>query len=205
MDSNPAASATTASQAPAASVISSQKVKDTVDTSKIQVEFNQFLADVSGGQPDKTAAGGDKAELATREVVRLVEKEYVNPYDVLEIGFEAGDVEIKARFRLLSKLVHPDKCKHEKAKEAFHVLDKAYKTLMDVDKRRTYQRVMREARESVEASRKKENDRRLLLDLPPLPESTLHVEIQETCKRLFEKLEEKKKNFERLDKAYKEQ
>lgn len=82
--------------------------------------------------------------------MRLVEKEYVNPYDVLEVGFEAGDVEIKTRFRLLSKLVHPDKCHHEKAKEAFHVLDKAYKTLMDVDKRRTYQRVMREAKESVE-------------------------------------------------------
>lgn len=130
---------------------------------------------------------------------------YVNPYDVLEIGFEASDAEIKKKFKVLSMLVHPDKNKHEKAPEAFHVLDKAYKTLMDLDKRRTYQRVMREARESVEASRNKENDRRKLLDLPPLPESTLHVEIQEMCKRLFERLEEKKKNFERMDQAYKKQ
>lgn len=136
---------------------------------------------------------------------RLLAQEYVNPYDVLEIGFEASDAEIKRRYKMLSMLVHPDKNKHERAGEAFHVLERAYKTLMDIDKRRTYQRVMREARESVEAMRQKENDRRMLLDLPKLPESTLNVEIQEMCKKLFERLEEKKKNFERLDKAYKQQ
>ena len=50
---------------------------------------------------------------------------------------------------MLSMLVHPDKNKHERAAEAFGVVEKAYKELMDVDKRRTYQRVMREARERV--------------------------------------------------------
>jgi curved DNA-binding protein CbpA len=50
---------------------------------------------------------------------------------------------------MLSILVHPDKNKSEKASEAFNALDTAYKTLMDLDKRRTYQRVMREAKDRV--------------------------------------------------------
>ncbi len=61
---------------------------------------------------------------------------------------------------MLSILVHPDKCKHEKAPDAFHLLEQAYRTLMDGEKRRIYQRVMREARERVEYERKKENLRR---------------------------------------------
>lgn len=69
---------------------------------------------------------------------RLLNKEFVNPYDILELGQEANDAEIKKRFRMLSILVHPDKCKHERAPDAFHVLEQAYKTLIDPDKRRMY-------------------------------------------------------------------
>ena len=35
-------------------------------------------------------------------------------------------------------LVHPDKNKHEKAAQAFNTVEKAYKELMDADRRRTY-------------------------------------------------------------------
>ena len=62
----------------------------------------------------------------------------MNPYDILELGQEANDAEIKKRFRMLSILVHPDKCKHERAPDAFHVLEQAYKTLIDPEKRRMY-------------------------------------------------------------------
>jgi len=65
---------------------------------------------------------------------------------------------------MLSLLVHPDKNPHPKAMEAFLIIDGAWKTLKDNDKRRMYQRVMREAREEVELKRKKENDKRGLLD-----------------------------------------
>ena len=63
---------------------------------------------------------------------------------------------------MLSILVHPDKNKHPKAAEAFHTLEKAYKALVDPERRRMYQRVMREARERVEERRQKINDKRLL-------------------------------------------
>ena len=92
---------------------------------------------------------------------RLLSQTYINPHNVLEVGPEASEVEIKRKFRMLSMLIHPDKNKHERAGEAFTLLDKAYKTLLDVEKRRTYQRVMREAKERVELQRKKDNEKRL--------------------------------------------
>ena len=56
--------------------------------------------------------------------------------------------------------MHPDKCRDSRASESFHVLDLAYKTLLNADKRKVYQRVMREAKERVEFERNKENKRR---------------------------------------------
>ena len=40
------------------------------------------------------------------------------------------------------------------------MVEQAYKTLMDTEKRKVYQRIMREARERVEYERKKENKKR---------------------------------------------
>jgi DnaJ family protein C protein 8 len=57
-------------------------------------------------------------------------------------------------------LIHPDKCKLPKATDAFHVVEQAYKTLENPEKRNIYQRIMREARERTEYERKKENKRR---------------------------------------------
>ena len=97
------------------------------------------------------------------QLERLLNHTFVNPYDILEVGPEASEEEIKKKFRMLSILIHPDKCRHERASDAFHLLEQAYKTLMDHEKRRIYQRVMREAKERVEYERKKENQRRLAL------------------------------------------
>lgn len=51
---------------------------------------------------------------------KLLNETFVNPYDILEIGPEASEEEIKKKYRMLSMLVHPDKNKHEKAPDAFH-------------------------------------------------------------------------------------
>ena len=93
------------------------------------------------------------------------------------MGHEASDVEIKKKFRMISVLIHPDKNKHPQAAEAFITLEKAYKSLLDVEKRRTFQRVMREAKERVEIKRQKENEKRLALGQEPLPQDTINSEI----------------------------
>lgn len=111
---------------------STAKIKNSVDTSKIKIEFDQFISEINQISKSDTKLNADD------QLNRLISMNYVNPYDVLEIGFEASDAEIKKKYRALTMLVHPDKNKHERATDAFHVLDKAYKTLMDIDKRRTY-------------------------------------------------------------------
>ena len=51
--------------------------------------------------------------------------------------------------------MHPDKCKDVRAKDAFYVVESAYKTLKDEEKRKVYLRIMREAKERTEYERAK--------------------------------------------------
>jgi len=43
--------------------------------------------------------------------------------------------------------VHPNKFNDPRAPQAFHIIENAYKTLLDPKKRQIYQRIMREARD----------------------------------------------------------
>lgn len=43
----------------------------------------------------------------------------LNPYERLNLRFTATPDEIRKQFRKLSLMVHPDKCKHAQAAEAF--------------------------------------------------------------------------------------
>ena len=117
-------------------------------------EFHDFMAELM------SLTSEDKKFTQDYQLQRLLGATFVNPYDILEVGAEASEEEVKKKYRMLSILVHPDKCRHEKAADAFHLLEQAYKQLMDPEKRRIYQRVMREAKERVEYERKKENARR---------------------------------------------
>ena len=60
----------------------------------------------------------------------------------------------------ISKLIHPDKCKDNRATECFHILEQTYKILQNREKRAVYQRIMREAWDRTEFERKKENKKR---------------------------------------------
>jgi len=95
---------------------------------------------------------------------RLIIESFRNPYDVLILGPDASEDEIKKQYRNFSIILHPDKCKDERAKDAFFIVDHAYKTLMDPFKKKIYIRIMKEARERAEYDRQKENKRRLKLN-----------------------------------------
>jgi DnaJ family protein C protein 8 len=43
----------------------------------------------------------------------------LNPYEKLNLRFDATLEEVKKQYRKLSLLVHPDKCKHPEASTAF--------------------------------------------------------------------------------------
>ncbi len=62
-------------------------------------------------------------------------------YEVLGVGREAGDAEIKKSFRRLARELHPDVNRHDPAaEEKFKEAAEAYEVLSDPDRRATYDR-----------------------------------------------------------------
>jgi DnaJ family protein C protein 8 len=53
-------------------------------------------------------------------IKRLLNSNFINPYEVLLLKPDASEEEIKKQYRQLSLLVHPDKCQEENAADAFH-------------------------------------------------------------------------------------
>jgi DnaJ family protein C protein 8 len=56
---------------------------------------------------------------AQNQIKRLLNTNFISPYDVLNIPSEATEEEIKKQFRQLTMLLHPDKCSDPNAVEAF--------------------------------------------------------------------------------------
>ncbi|KAL6195054.1 hypothetical protein ACLB2K_030676 [Fragaria x ananassa] len=80
----------------------------------------------------ESANQGDRLE----EVTRIMEAEDDNLYDVLGANHNVSADNIKKRYWKLSLSVHPDKCSHPQASQAFVKLNKAFKELQDPQKRR---------------------------------------------------------------------
>jgi len=67
----------------------------------------------------------------------MSERDY---YDVLGVGRNAGDDEIKGAFRKLARQYHPDVSKEVDAEEKFKEINEAYGVLADAEKRARYDR-----------------------------------------------------------------
>jgi DnaJ homolog subfamily C member 8 len=80
------------------------------------------------------------------EIDRLTNEKFYNPYDVLQLDSAATEDEIKKQYKTFAMVLHPDKCKDPRAKDAWHAVEQAHKTLCDPDKRKVYLRIMREAK-----------------------------------------------------------
>ena len=68
------------------------------------------------------------------EVNRILGAFKLNPMEQLGLKFDATEEEVKRQYRKTSLLVHPDKCKHPRAQDAFEVLGHANKQLQEPDK-----------------------------------------------------------------------
>jgi DnaJ family protein C protein 8 len=65
------------------------------------------------------------------EIERLTNEKFYNPYDVLQLDATATEEEIKKQYKAFAMVLHPDKCKDPRAKDAWHTVEQAQKTLVD--------------------------------------------------------------------------
>ena len=85
------------------------------------------------------------------EVNRILGAFKLNPMEQLGLRFDASEDEIKRQYRKTSLLVHPDKCKHPRAQDAFEVLGHANKQLQEPDKLKELMYVLNLARGAAHA------------------------------------------------------
>ncbi|MES1921063.1 hypothetical protein MHBO_002660 [Bonamia ostreae] len=77
----------------------------------------------------------------------------LDPINILDIPYHSTSSEIRRRYKKLSLKVHPDKVpesKKELAKEAFFKLGKAYKDLLDDEKRKDLNEIVNFAKKFLE-------------------------------------------------------
>ncbi|KAK4280177.1 hypothetical protein QN277_011834 [Acacia crassicarpa] len=108
-----------------------------------QVELSEAeLADDDklfiGPPPPAMVTESESANEAERfeEVTRIMEAEADSPYDILGVNHNMSTDNIKKRYWKISLLVHPDKCSHPLAHQAFIKINKAFKELQDPEKRK---------------------------------------------------------------------
>ncbi|KAF8632273.1 hypothetical protein AX15_002015 [Amanita polypyramis BW_CC] len=80
------------------------------------------------------------------EVERILKAFKLNPYDIFDIRESATAEEIKKKYKQISLFIHPDKCPHARAPEAFDLLKKAESELSDKAKREELDAVINQAR-----------------------------------------------------------
>ena len=198
---NPSSSTGTPEQKPITKQENEQKpndVNEKPDPKKLQEEREQNAEKELKNLMSELNNMNSNPMTSQAQLKRLLSTNFVNPYEILMILPDATEEEIRKQYKTLSLLVHPDKCGHDpRAADAFHVLETGYKTLLDPEKRKVYQRIMREARERVEYERNKENKRREKKGLPPLPNDTFDSEVKEMVKKIMDEIDEKKKFLEK--------
>lgn len=69
---------------------------------------------------DELSAEQSNPMTANAQLKRLLNTNFVTPYEVLMINIESTDEEIKKQYRQISLLIHPDKCNDVRAADAFH-------------------------------------------------------------------------------------
>lgn len=70
------------------------------------------------------------------EVNRILGAFKLNPYEMLNLRFTATPEDVRRAYRKISLSVHPDKCTHPRAKDAFETIGHAQKELLDEEKKK---------------------------------------------------------------------
>ncbi|KXZ44045.1 hypothetical protein GPECTOR_75g769 [Gonium pectorale] len=120
------------------------------------------------------------------EVNRILWAFKLNPFEKLNLRFDATPEDVKRQYRKVSLMVHPDKCKHPQASTAFDILGEAQKELLDDEKREMLLKILECAKEEVRKDRKKETKHDNLVRVASL----LHEEGRDGIEAEWEKSDE---------------
>ncbi|GLI71078.1 hypothetical protein VaNZ11_015996 [Volvox africanus] len=120
------------------------------------------------------------------EVNRILWAFKLNPFEKLNLRFDATAEDVKRQYRKLSLMVHPDKCKHPQAATAFDLLGEAQKELLDDEKRESLVKVLEHAKEELRKERRKETKHDNLVRVASL----LHEEGRDGIEAEWEKTDE---------------
>ena len=104
---------------------------------------------------------------------------FIDPFDILNISYNSTEEQIKRKYRATAMLIHPDKCDLPEASDAFHILEQAYKFLLNPETKYNFKNILSAAKERVEMKRKEINESRQKKNLPLLPNDTIDDEIRE--------------------------
>ena len=77
-----------------------------------------------------------------------------NHYQILGIEFNSNDSEIKKKYRELAMKFHPDKNHNIKSDEAFKMINLAYETLIDKEKRQQYNEFLEKKNKTIKEKKK---------------------------------------------------
>ncbi|KAA3489723.1 J domain-containing protein spf31 [Gossypium australe] len=132
--------------------------------------LKEFFAEVSEVERDN-------------EVVRILSCFKLNPFEFLKLPFDSSLDDVKKQYRKLSLMVHPDKCKHPQAKEAFGALAKAQQQLLDQQERDYILSQVTAAKEELRAKRKKQLKKDTASKLKSLVDEKDEEEQKEMWKR----------------------
>ncbi|KAJ2403031.1 DnaJ domain-containing protein [Coemansia sp. RSA 2559] len=98
------------------------------------------------------ALQNDSMQLSrTQEVDRILCSSPLDPFALLAVPRTCSANDVRLAYRNKSRLIHPDKTAHPRAREAFEKLKRAESELMDDTKRKSIVALMDEARREVAA------------------------------------------------------
>ncbi|KAJ8551185.1 hypothetical protein K7X08_000555 [Anisodus acutangulus] len=134
------------------------------------VELEEDTEFFLGPPPPALVIETESANDAERfeEVTRIMGADADNSYDVLGANRNMLSDNMKKRYWKLSLMVHPDKCTHPEAHQAFVKLNKAYKDLQDPDKRKVLD----------EKIKRKEEEEEIKADLQAMREAAQWRRLQ---------------------------
>eukprot|EP00931_Biecheleriopsis_adriatica_P066732 TRINITY_DN41020_c0_g1_i1.p1 TRINITY_DN41020_c0_g1~~TRINITY_DN41020_c0_g1_i1.p1 ORF type:complete len:313 (-),score=93.50 TRINITY_DN41020_c0_g1_i1:195-1064(-) len=163
-----------------------------MDEDGMDALFSSFMNEVTNIKSNKMK----KIENSQGTPEEIIERVLAKPYDpkqgqgsayhILQVSPESSEAEVTKAYRKLSILVHPDKCKHEQAAEAFQIIVKAYNDTKDPNYQDKYADVIIEAKKRVRKAREEENKIREKKGEDPLPMDGQEFDraVLEECDRL---------------------